>query len=122
MAQASIISPHIVRKHQFLKNCCMDPGQILWAAPYPPYLQTIFIALLDFVSRVTLLAQSSVVQYLLTHVSQTPPHGSRPNFMEATYPPHLQTVFFPFFKNFTFQFLRFYFVCFVFVNMGPYGS
>ena len=50
---------------QFLRNCYMDPGQILWKATYPPYLQTAvlffqnfwfsnfyeFLALLDSVSR-----------------------------------------------------------------------
>ncbi len=31
-----------VRKLKFLGNRCMDPGQILWEATYPPYLQTFF--------------------------------------------------------------------------------
>ncbi len=33
-----------VRKLMFLGNRCLDPGQILWAAPYPLYLQTIFFS------------------------------------------------------------------------------
>ncbi len=42
IAQASVIHPSVVRKLRFLRNRCMDPGQILWVAPSPPYLQTIF--------------------------------------------------------------------------------
>ena len=39
MAQASI-----VRKLRFLGNRYMDPGQILWVALSPPYIQTIFFS------------------------------------------------------------------------------
>ncbi len=42
MAQASVVRPSSVRKLKFLGNLCMDPDQILWVAPSPPYLQTIF--------------------------------------------------------------------------------
>ena len=36
------VRPSVVRKLRFLRNRCMDPGHILWVAPSPPYLQTIF--------------------------------------------------------------------------------
>ena len=39
MAQASIICPSICH----LGNCHMDPGQIIWEAIDPPYLQTVFL-------------------------------------------------------------------------------
>ena len=41
-----------------------------------------FLALLDFVSRATVVVQASVVR-LLTQVSQKPLHGSRPMFVES---------------------------------------
>ncbi len=59
-----------------------------------------FLALLDIVSRATVMAQASVISPL-TQVSQKPLHGSRPNFMES-YLPYLQTIF-SFFKIFYFH-------------------
>ena len=38
--------PSSVCKLRFLRNRCMDPGQILSVAPSPPYLQTILLLLL----------------------------------------------------------------------------
>ncbi len=90
----------------------------------------IFLALLDFVSRATVMAQASVV----CRPSVCRPSSVRKlKFLrnrcmdpdkilwEATYPPYLQTVFFfLFFQNF--QFSNVYEFFFVFVNMGPYGS
>ncbi len=38
-------SIHNVR---FLGNRCMDPGEILWADPYPPYLQNFSLFLTSF--------------------------------------------------------------------------
>ncbi len=84
---------------------------------------TSFLALLDFVSRATVMAQASVVR--------RPSSVRKLKFLrnrcldpdqilwEATYPPSLQTFLF-FFQNF--QFSNFYDFFFVFVNMGPYGS
>ncbi len=34
--------PLSIHKLKFLGNGCMDPGQILWVAPFPPYFQTSF--------------------------------------------------------------------------------
>ncbi len=34
VAQTSVVRPS-VRKLRFLGNHCVDPGQILWAGPYP---------------------------------------------------------------------------------------
>ena len=48
---SSVIRPSVrlsVRKLKFLGNRCMDPGQILWEATYPPYLQTIFLFFQNF--------------------------------------------------------------------------
>ncbi len=41
---SSVVRPSVVRKLKFLGNRCMDPGQILWVAPCPPYLQTIYFS------------------------------------------------------------------------------
>ncbi len=45
---AGVRRPSVVRKLRFLWNRCMDPDQILWVAPFPPYLQTIFFLFLKF--------------------------------------------------------------------------
>ncbi len=37
-----------IRKLKFLRYCCMHPGQILWEATSPPYLQTIFFKIFNF--------------------------------------------------------------------------
>ena len=39
---AGVRRPSVVCKLRFLRKRCMDPGQILWVVPSPPYLQTIF--------------------------------------------------------------------------------
>ena len=39
---ATVVALVSVRKLRFLGNRCIDPGHILWATPYPPYLQIIF--------------------------------------------------------------------------------
>ncbi len=39
---AGVRRPSVVRKVKFFGNRCMDPGQILWVAPSPPYLQPYF--------------------------------------------------------------------------------
>ncbi len=39
MAQASVVRPSVVSKPRFLRNRCIDPGQILWVAASSPYLQ-----------------------------------------------------------------------------------
>ncbi len=44
MAQLFVVRQSVVRKLRFLRNRCMDPGEILWEATYAPYLQTIFSA------------------------------------------------------------------------------
>ncbi len=43
VAQASVARPSIVRKLRFLRNRSMNPGQALWATPYPQYLHTIIL-------------------------------------------------------------------------------
>ncbi len=43
-----VCRPSVVCKLMFPINCRMDPGQILWGAPYPPYLQIIFFFLFFF--------------------------------------------------------------------------
>ena len=52
VSRATIVAPasvrQSVRKLSFLGHRCMDPDQILWAAPYPPYLQTIYSFLTIF--------------------------------------------------------------------------
>ena len=79
------------------------------------HMWRLLLALLDFVSTATVVAQASVVRpsvvrpsvRVLSPVSQKPPHGSRPNFMES-YLPYLQTLFFFFSKFLIFKFLLFY--------------
>ena len=40
VVQASVVRRPSSINSRFLGNCCMDPEQILWATPYPVYLQT----------------------------------------------------------------------------------
>ncbi len=42
------VRPSVVCKLKFLGNRWIDPGQILWVAPSPPYLQTIFFFFQNF--------------------------------------------------------------------------
>ncbi len=64
-----------------------------------------FLALLDFVSRATVMAQASVVHKLkfLGNRCMDPDQI----LWEATYPPYLQTIFF--FKIFNFQIFTIFF-------------
>ncbi len=51
-----------IRKLMFLGNRCMDPSKILWVAPSPPYLQTIFSSAWLCLSRANAVARASVVR------------------------------------------------------------
>ncbi len=46
VARASVVHLPVIClssvNSQFLGKRCMDPGQILWSAPYPQYLHIIF--------------------------------------------------------------------------------
>ncbi len=78
------------------------------------------LALLDFVSKATVVVQASVVRPSVVRklrFCRKPLHGCSPNFVGtplSTSPEHFL------FKIFNFQFLRVFF--FVFVNLGPNGS
>ena len=77
-----------------------------------------FLALLDFVSRATVMTQASVVRKLNFLGNRCMDLGQILSVGPS--PPYLQTIFFFFFfKFFNFQIFTFFFVC---VNMGPYGS
>ncbi len=77
-----------IRKPRFVRNCCMDPGRILWEATYPTYVQTLFSSawLSWFVVR---LRPSSVN----TGFSKTGCMGPDQIFWEVSYPPYFQTFF-----------------------------
>ncbi len=87
--------------------------------PREPHRGCRFLALLDFVSRATVVTEASVI-HPLTHASQKPLHGPRLNFVES----HLSTIspgcFILFSYLLIFNFLRFFF--FIFVNMGTHGG
>ncbi len=78
----------------------------------------LFLALLDFVSRATVVAQASMVRKLRFLRNRCMDPGQI--LWVAHSPPYLQTIFFFFFQNFRYS--NFYDFFFVFVNMGPYDS
>ncbi len=118
----SSIRASVVRKLGFLRNRCMDPGQILWVAPSPPYLQIIFFS---SVRRswygVGLVRRPSVrpsVRPSIKPIFSGTVKGINTRFGEKLPVHHT-------FKPFVFQDIKnlmFYDFLFVSVNMGPYGS
>ncbi len=81
---------------------------------------TSFLALLDFVSRATVVAQASVAcaSSVNCGFSETV-HGSRPNFVES-YLSIISSESFSFIQNFHFS--NFYDFFFIFANMRPHWS
>ncbi len=69
---AGVRCSSIVHKLRFLGNRCVDPGQILWVPPSPPYLQTTFLfyfskfsncyGFVALLNRAIVVAQASVVR------------------------------------------------------------
>ncbi len=84
-------------------------------------MKYIFCSELDFVSRATVVADSRLSAVRpTTQVSQKPLHGSMPDFVKSYLSAISPELFFSFFKIFDFQIFTIF--CFLFINMGPYGS
>ncbi len=114
----SSIRASVVRKLGFLRNRCMDPGQILWVAPSPPYLQIIFFSSGDHGTAWAWSGVRPSVRPSIKPIFSGTVKGINTRFGEKLPVHHT-------FKPFVFQDIKnlmFYDFLFVSVNMGPYGS